>query len=359
MQRKDCQSLFLQQAAQRGWLNGIEFFLLDVGASGGIDWFWNQFRPHLRAVGFDPLVSEVERLNAEERDPKVSYEAAWIGDGTKHNFPDGCTSIFSCTSAQRAITIKNINYAAKYYNRDQKLIYSDRMLRLDDFAEGAGFDDVDVVKIDTDCFDYFVLEGARRLLTEGSVLLVECECQFHELIGSPWPVFADIDRFMREAGYRLVDLDPWHYTRAELPGRFKYDILAQTKSGQVNFCDALYMLDPSIDLSARKRLGNNPAKLWKLATLLKTFGYPDLAAATLLTMQKAGATFPGLNIEEVLDMMVPANPFGAATYRDYMSVFERDPYQFYSSRWRESGLTAAFQTKSKPLFAKIKRALGL
>jgi FkbM family methyltransferase len=359
MQRKDCQSLFLQQATQRGWLNEIEIFLLDVGASGGIDWFWNQFRPHLRVVAFDPLISEVDRLNSEERDPKVSYQAAWISDGTRHSLPDGGKFIETITSARRATTIKNFNYAEKYFNRDQALIYSDRMLRLDDFAESAGFDDVDVIKIDTDGFDYFVLEGAQRLLTEGTAILVECECQFHELIGSPWPVFADIDRFMREAGYRLVDLDPWHYTRAELPGRFKYDLPAQTESGQVIWCDALYVLDPSIDLSARKRLENNPAKLWKLAILLNAFGYSDLAVTTLLTMQETGAPFPGLNIEEAFDMMVPANPFGAATYRDYMSVFERDPYEFYATRWRQAELNSASQTKSNSLLAKIKCMLGL
>ena len=144
-----------------------------------------------------------------------------------------------------------------------------------------------------------------------------------------------------------------------MPGQFKYDFPAQAENGQVNFCDALYMLDPSIDLSARKRLENNPAKLWKLAMLLKAFGYSDLAAATLLTMQKTGATFPGLNIEEALDMMVPANPFGAATYRNYMSVFERDPCQFYASRWRELELDSAIPVKSVSRFGKIKRALNL
>jgi FkbM family methyltransferase len=341
LQRKDYQSIFVQRAKRRGWLSGTEICLLDVGASGGIDTFWNQFRPCLRAVGFDPLVNEVKRLNAEEQDPKVTYEAAWIGDGVKHSFSDGSHSIFGLTSAHRTAEIKDFNYTEKYFNRDQGLLYSDRMLRLDDFAAGAGFDNVDVVKIDTDGFDYFVLEGARRLLTEGNVLLVECECQFHELIGSQWPVFADIDRFMREAGYRLVDLDPWRYTRAELPDRFKYDIAAQTETGQVNFCDALYMLDPSIDLLARERLQKNPAKLWKLAILLKAFGYADLAATTLLTIQKIGAQFAGLNIEEALDMMVPANPFGAATYQDYISVFERDPDRFYATRWQEAEVAAS------------------
>lgn len=341
MQRKDRQSRFIQQAKERDWLNGIEISLLDVGASGGIDPFWNQFRPHFRAVGFDPLVNEVKRLNAEEPDPKVSYEEAWIGDGTRRGFPDGCLSIFSATSAQRTATIRNLNYTEKYFNRGQELVYSDRTLRLDDFAAGAGFKDVDVVKIDTDGFDYYVLAGARRLLTEGAVLLVECECPFHELIGSQWPVFADIDRLMREMGYRLVDLDPWRYTRAALPDRFMYDIPAQTENGQVQFCDALYMLDPSIDLSARSRLENNPAKLCKLAMLLTAFGYPDLAAATLLTMRKIGAPFPGADIEAVLDMLVPANPYRAATYKDYASLFERDPDQFYASRWQEAEAAAA------------------
>lgn len=101
MQRKDSASLFLQQAIQRDWLKGIEIFLLDIGASGGIDGFWNQFRPHLRAVGFDPLINEVNRLNAEEHDPNISYEAAWVSDGTQHNFPEGSKPIFMITGANR------------------------------------------------------------------------------------------------------------------------------------------------------------------------------------------------------------------------------------------------------------------
>jgi hypothetical protein len=131
------------------------------------------------------------------------------------------------------------------------------------------------------------------------------------------------------------------------------------------------MLDPSIDLSAGKRLGSNPAKLWKLARLLKAFGYADLAAATVLTMQKAGAPLPGLKIEEALVLMVPANPFSATTYRDFMSVFEREPTRFYTNSWRElevnsalqTGseleLNSALQTGSKSLLGKIKRGVGL
>jgi FkbM family methyltransferase len=368
MQQKQYESRFLQQATQRGWLNGREFFLVDVGASGGIDNFWSQFRPHLRAVGFDPLVSEVKRLNALEQDPKVKYEAAWVCDGAKQSWPDGSTSFFSVTSAHRALALTNFNYSEKIYNSGQEVVYSDQMLRLDDFAYNVGFDAIDVVKIDTDGFEYFVLEGARRLLNDGNVLLVECECQFHELIGGRWPVFADTDRLMREAGYRLVDLDSWRYSREELPDRFKYDICAQTETGQINFCDTLYMLDPSIDLPARERLGGDSAKMWKLALLLQAFGYRDLAAATLMAMRKTGLEVQGLDIEEALDMLVPPNPFGAATYRDYMAAFEKDPNRFFASRWREvesiaarrgkEPIRPAGRTKPASLFGRIRRALG-
>ncbi len=74
-------SRLLSECIDRGLFNDARFHVLDVGASGGIDPFWRQFEPHLKAVGFDPLVSEVERLNRVETNPDVSYAAAWIGNG--------------------------------------------------------------------------------------------------------------------------------------------------------------------------------------------------------------------------------------------------------------------------------------
>jgi hypothetical protein len=61
MQRRNFNSQFIRNAKLQGWLESIEFFLIDVGASGGIDEFWRQFQPQFRAVGFDPLIREVER----------------------------------------------------------------------------------------------------------------------------------------------------------------------------------------------------------------------------------------------------------------------------------------------------------
>jgi len=56
-----------------------QFFLLDVGCSGGIEEHWFAFGDRLRAIGFDPLIAEIDRLSSLNTDPGVVYEAAYVG----------------------------------------------------------------------------------------------------------------------------------------------------------------------------------------------------------------------------------------------------------------------------------------
>jgi hypothetical protein len=51
--------------------------LFDVGCSGGVG--WDIFGSALRATGFDPLVTEIERLRYVERRPNVDYQTAFVG----------------------------------------------------------------------------------------------------------------------------------------------------------------------------------------------------------------------------------------------------------------------------------------
>ena len=41
--------------------------IIDVGASGGLDLLWRSYEPNLRALCFDPLVAEMDRLRAVEK----------------------------------------------------------------------------------------------------------------------------------------------------------------------------------------------------------------------------------------------------------------------------------------------------
>src|SRR5215472_15348839 len=59
-------------------LQAERFRLLDVGCSGGIDPVWRAFEPRLQALGIDASESECRRLADHERNPEVSYVAAFV-----------------------------------------------------------------------------------------------------------------------------------------------------------------------------------------------------------------------------------------------------------------------------------------
>src|SRR5687768_690329 len=70
---------FVEQILDQRLWGPSPMALIDVGASGGIDRRWSVFGERLVAVGFDPLLAEVERLNESETRIDVRYEAAFVG----------------------------------------------------------------------------------------------------------------------------------------------------------------------------------------------------------------------------------------------------------------------------------------
>jgi FkbM family methyltransferase len=331
-------SAFIRRAREAGWLDGQELKVLDIGASGDLDPFWDQFRPQLRAVGVDPLVPETERLNAAETDPLIRYVEAWVGTGMPADFPAGARTLFGQTSARRAQVAAQRNYVQAIFNSGAPLAYSEHHITLDQLVAQGMPPDPDVIKIDVDSFESFVLEGAAATLGGGGVVLVECECVLHELIGAPWRCFADVDTLLRRAGFRLLDLASYRYTRSTLPGRFAYGMQAQTTTGQVQSCDAVWFQDPSVDEAALERLRAHPGKLAKLVMLLEGYGFPDVAAAILTRLRETGLVPAAINVDAALDWLVPENPFGATTHADYLATFDADPRRFEPHGWRAAEL---------------------
>lgn len=358
MNRAQSNSRFLARAREAGWLEGLELSYLDVGASGGLDSFWRQFEPQFRAVGFDPLQTEVDRLNRLEHNPNVTYEACWVGSGSQYE-PLGndieTGSYFSLTSADRALKASNQDYVKEQFNRGEEVRLAEQRIGIDSWLSKSGFGNVDVLKSDTDSADFGVLESAQRLLSEGTVLAIITECQFHEPIGQRAPVFSEIDRFLRDCGYRLFDMDVWHYTRSSLPGPFLFDIFAQTTRGQIQFCDALYMLDPVADVRAYQRLMSlqDTTKLAKLILLYEALGLPDCAAALLEKIRVEDVMAGQIDIPKALNWLVPDNPWGAADHATYLSEFDRDPSALFPSR---ASLIKGKEAES--IFKQVKKLLS-
>src|SRR5262249_10532904 len=157
------------------------FALADVGASGGIADRWRSFGDTLHATGFDPLIREVARLNASERNRNVQYVAASVGyKKYKEVFPDSDWatkpngSPWFRTSAVRAQQVTGRSFAETVYDPSGALELSSEIVELDQYFANRP---VDFLKTDTDGFDIAVLLGARRLLAAAPVIAVQAEVQ--------------------------------------------------------------------------------------------------------------------------------------------------------------------------------------
>jgi FkbM family methyltransferase len=311
-----------------------DFTVIDVGASGGIAYYWQAFGDSLSAIGFDPLVNNMKKMAAAESRPKVRYEAAFVGCRDFDTlFPIEQRQVrvdpYVRSSSVRAQELMRLNFVAEHFNEGEELIWSDRHVTLDEFLPDGG--DLDFLKIDTDGSDLQVLIGADRLLRSGSFLGIMIEAQFQG-----WPhdyanTFANIDRYLRARGFQLYDVDRNRYTRGALPGHFELNIPAQTLTGQVHWGDALYFRDLAHShYEATWSYKVTRPRLLKLVALLDLHALPDCAAELLLAR-------PDLTSEaertRLLDLLVRSAGFDT-TFAEHNRRFEQQLQSFYPSAYQ-------------------------
>jgi FkbM family methyltransferase len=307
------------------------FVLLDVGASGGIAPMWNAFRPHLRAFGFEPLLSECARLNAAS-DPGIEFVPAFVAGSpmpTPEPFPMPQwwdNRFWYRTSAVAALQLQN-KQMDEIFNRGDAIELSKDKFTIDTFVQARSLDP-DFLKIDTDGTDFDVLRGAEKTLPR--LLGVMIESEFHGSVRPDANTFSNIDTFMRAAGFSLVDLQTYRYSRAALPRRFIHNFPSGTEFGQIKWADAIYLRDAAFpEYCDLWNWRPSVAKLAKLAGLFELFGLADCAAELLVAFQPVFEK--AIDVCAALDALTPNDLGGEAlSYREYIAAFTANPSRFYS-----------------------------
>lgn len=308
--------------------------LFDVGCSGGVEHHWLHFGKSLTAIGFDPLVSEVNRLNSLN-EPGRRYEAAFVGFSKFDKlFPRSLrhdavasknNSSFERTSAASYARLTQLNYEKEFFNKGQELEFADRHIDLDIFAAENELKRVDFLKSDTDGHEIEVLLGAEKTLA--TCLAVCIEANFH---GADHPyanTFSNIDRVLRKAGFTIVDIEPVRYTRAALPGRFFYNIPAQTIGGSVQWAEIIYardLADSNYDKMYSFSCGGE--QVLKLAGFFDIFGLQDCAAELIIAKQDMLSALG--DVSTFLDALTP-DP--NVSYAEYIASFKANPRSFLKS----------------------------
>ncbi len=313
-------------------------FVVDVGASGGIHDRWNLFGEKLEAIGFDPLISEVERLNKLNANPKIKYEEGFIvyKDLDKHypqelrNNHVSMYGSYERTSSGKAAQVKSYNYVQEHFNAGKALVYSENFFEIDDYVKENNIPGIDFIKIDTDGHDFPVLLGSEKTLNNCNVLGLEVEAQFH---GAPHPyanTFSNIDQFLRSKGFTLFNLDSYFYSRGALPAEFLYTILAQTVTGHIQWGEALYFRDlADKNYSQKFNFPITLDKIIKLACLFELHGLNDCAAELLINRaEEFGFT---KHLDVLLDALTPSFRGKQLTYKEYIKRFDKNPEEWFPS----------------------------
>ncbi|MEE8505732.1 MAG: FkbM family methyltransferase [Kiloniellales bacterium] len=147
-----------------------------------------------RVTGFEPNSEECEKLHRTYGETHRFYPF-FIGDGEDATFHE--TNMAMTGSLYRP----NAALLEKFQNLHElmtlKQTHAVKTHKLDDIDD---LGDVDLLKIDTQGAELDVLRGATKALAGAT--LVQVEVEFLDLYEGQ-PLFADIDTFLRGAGFRF------------------------------------------------------------------------------------------------------------------------------------------------------------
>ena len=272
------------------------FTVIDVGCSGGIFTPSLEFLPDLRAVGFDPLATEVDRLNATTPGPGVGFECALVGtpEWTMPNLR-ASRGVYARSSAANYERVHSFDYTREVFNAGQDVVEATHMTSLETWLDEHPEWRPDLIKIDTDGADLGVLRSLGTRL--GDALAIHIEVNFD---GDPGPdanTFATVFNTLAGAGYRLFSLVTTNYSKAALPRPFAWNIPAQTVGGQINQGDALFCRDLAVEGS------DSHTRLLKLACIFDLFGLTDCSAELLANHHEAVASASPLTPTAIADVL--------------------------------------------------------
>jgi FkbM family methyltransferase len=176
--------------------------IVDIGAQA-LDYEDHVYQPLLdagiacRVIGFDPLADRLQERADREKNCDLTLLPYAVGDGESHtlyiNNIDATSSLYPLNED---VVRRFQDLSSLHTVRTEEIATR----RLDDVLTS---DAVDFLKLDIQGYELRALESARETLSRTAV--VHCEVEFVPIYAGQ-PLFAEVQSFMVEQGFQLVDL---------------------------------------------------------------------------------------------------------------------------------------------------------
>lgn len=265
---------FLPALKQIGRLNTIEMVICNVGSrkSGNEDDYgsksWGIFAPNLTIYGFDADTDACDIANQDAIGRDIPWKeihlpyaiAEKVGPAqlyvTQHPM---CSSLYEPNETYLKRFPRLPQYASVDFTTEVETT------SLDILREAEEISQVDFLQVDVQGAELRVFQGADLLLN--NVFAIQTEVEFSPLYKGQ-PLFADIDKHLRDKGFSLFALSPLAYEE-------RSPLHSPNYNGQLIWGDAIYIRDPF--LSEDMEFLQDPTKLFKLACIVDALEFTDYA----------------------------------------------------------------------------------
>jgi FkbM family methyltransferase len=237
------------------------FWIVDIGASGGIDPRWINFKSSYKAILFEPDQRAYDNLQLTKQDNIIILNCA-LSDSIQE------VDFHLCNKQQvSSINLPNFSFLERFPEAERFKVIDTIKIKtdtLDHQLQINSIDDIDFIKIDAEGYELSILRGSINSLE--NVIGLQVEVEFAPLHENQ-PLFGEVDCFIRDRGFDLFDIKRFFWNRIGLDNY-------GGRKGQLIYGDALYFKSPET-LLLKKNITSE--KLIRAIFIYLVYGYLDLA----------------------------------------------------------------------------------
>lgn len=262
--------------------------VLDIGARGGAERIWQQYDDQIDLIGFEPDPEECEAINRSKNSRLIGINQTFYSVALSNN--KGVNTLYITKDPNNSSILQpNLGLRRRYHGSEDYEVVKEVEVKttdLNSFAADQDWKYIDFMKLDAQGSELAILKGASSMLKD-SVLGLSVEVEFLQAY-TDQPLFAELDSYIQELGYRLYDIEISRWRRKTLGSGND----PNGKQGQIAWGQAIYLRDLPTDLD-NGRQGDTGSqydltRTLKLASLAEVYGFSDYAIECLESAHRAG-----------------------------------------------------------------------